>query len=609
MVQSSRVLRLLALGVLLVVAYFAQYIFDHGTLQTLYPAWMLERLPFLQPTAYWLAEDLYTLALWLLAGSAIVFGLLVPGWEEQPVPIMRAGSVPAGETAADIAAENAAGGATEVRAGGTPPWIWLVLILIVAALFVAWGWTNLPVRIDPQVARSGLQAAALLAGNAGSWLTPGATGAPQIAYFPAALAALALRSSLAGAHLVGLLAALATVAGAYLLAGELFWISPQRRGLAVLAAGFTAAAVALFHFGRLAPFLPATAAGTFAAWALLAGQRKMHLPLLAASGILAAGALWFDRSGLFFAPVLLLWWLGLRLQKPFSWRIFVVWLASYLVFASPLLIAWILNPGAFHAYLQGGPDQAVIGDWWASLRATITTLFWTPDASSVFGFPGHFVHSVVAPLFILGIGALLLNLDRLIGWCLLTWLGCTLLLAGALSPVAPYWPLLLPLLPVVGITVVFALDRMAALWTLASNEAGSTAAASLAGGLLVAVFVLAWVSYYGFVAVENDPASYTGRALATLSPAAVAVLVSSTPDAAVRLDDPVVQYAAGPRVNQALAVGPDALPATLPPASQVIVQGSDRAALAAARARYPAATLTVVRDLQANPRLFVLHMP
>ena len=81
---------------------------------------------------------------------------------------------------------------------------------------------------------------------------------------------------------------------------------------------------------------------------------------------------------------------------------------------------------------------------------------------------------------------------------------------------------------------------------------------------------------------------------ATLGEPAVAVLVSSTPDAAVRLDDPVVQYAAGPRVNQALAVGPDALPATLPPASQVIVQGGDRAALAAARARYPAATLTIV---------------
>ncbi|MFN8466794.1 MAG: hypothetical protein U0X20_14660 [Caldilineaceae bacterium] len=612
MVRSSRVLRLFALAVVLAVAYFAQYIFDHGTLQTLYPGWMLERLPFLQRTTYWLAEDLYTLALWLLAGSAIVFGLLVPGWEVQPIPAGAAGGSD-GTAASGSTSRGDAAGAMVPPAGETPAWIWLVLILVVAAIFLGWGWTSLPVRIDPQVARSGLQAQALLSGptavNPAAWLAPGATGAPQIAYFPATLAALALRSNLAGAHLVGLLAALALIAAAYLLAGELFWISPQRRGLAVLAAGFTAAAVALLHFGRLAPFLPATAAGTFAAWALLAGHRKQHLPLLAASGILAAGALWFDRSGLIFAPVLLLWWLGLRLQKPFSWRLFAVWLASYLVFTAPLLIAWILNPGAFHAYLQGGPDQGVVGDVWANLRATVTTLFWTPDSSSIFGYPGHFVHSVVAPLFILGLGGLLLNLDRLIGWCLLTLLGCTLLLAGTLSPAAPYWPLLLPLLPVVGITVVFALNRMAALWTLASNEAGSTAAASLAGGLLIAVVVLAWVSYYGFVSVENDGASYTGRALATLPPSAVAVLVSSTPEAAVRLDDPVLQYVAGSRVNQALAVGPDALPATLPPESQVIIQGSDPVALAAARARYPAATLTVERDLQANPRLFVLHLP
>jgi hypothetical protein len=259
--------------------------------------------------------------------------------------------------------------------------------------------------------------------------------------------------------------------------------------------------------------------------------------------------------------------------------------------------------------LQGGPDQGVLGDWWINLRAAATTLFWTPDASSAFGYGGHLVHSVVAPLFILGTGALLLNLDRLIGWCLLTWLGCTLLLASALSPVAPYWPLLLPLLPVAGITIVFALDRMAALWAQASHEAGSTAAASLAAGLLIAVIVLSWISYYEFASIEGDLASYTGRALSTLSPSAVAVLVSSTTDTAVRLDDPVLQFVAGSRVNQALSVGVDALPATLPPSSRVIIQGSDTAALSAARARYPRATLAVERDLQANPRLFVLQLP
>ncbi len=610
MVQTSRVLRLLALAAVLVCAYFAQYIFDHGTLQALYPAWALERFPFLLRTTFWLAEDLYTLGLWLMAGCAVVFGLLVPGWEEQPVTTWQT-TPTAQDQAANGASAAVADGAN--ASSGTPPWIWLGLILVVTSLLVGWGWTSLPVRIDPQIARSGLQAQALLAGTGSGWLAPGATGAPQISYFPSALAALVLGNSLSGSHLVGLLAALATVIATYLLAGELFWISPQRRGLALLAAGFTASAVALFHFGRLAPYLPATAVGALAAWALLAGQRKTNLPLIAASGGLAACALWLDRSGLLFAPLLLLWWLGLRLQKPFSWRLLALWLAGYLVFAAPLLLTWLLNPSALHAYLRGGADQGVLGDWWLNLRSTAATLFWTPDASSVFGYSriggGHFVQSVVAPLFVLGIGALLLNLDRLIGWCLLTWLGCALLLSSALSPVAPYWPLLLPLLPVVGITIVFALDRMAALWAQASHEAGSTAAASLAGGLLIAVVVLSWIGYYEFVAVDGDPASYTGRALAALSPHAVAVLVSSTPAAALRLDDPVLQFVAGARVNQALAVGVDALPATLPPASQVIVQGGDATALSAARARYPNARLAVERDLQSNPRLFVLQLP
>jgi hypothetical protein len=591
MVQTSRVLRLPALVVVLVVAYFAQYIFDHGSLQSLYPAWMLERFPFLQRTTYWLAEDLYTLGLWLMAGCALLFGILVPRWEEQPAATKRADGEPL------------------EKAGGTLPWVWLGLILVATALLIGWGWTSLPVRIDPQVARSGLQAKALLAGTGSGWLAPGATGAPQITYFPAGLAALVLGNALAGAHLAGLLAGLATVIATYLLADELFWLSPQRHSLAILGAGFTAAAVALFHFGRLAHYLPATAAGVLAAWAFLAGQRKANLLLMAASGALAACALWLDRSGLLFAPLLLLWWLGLRLQTAVSWRPLALWLAGYLLFVAPLLIAWMASPAAWQAYLQGGPDQGVLGDWWTNLRAAAATLFWMPDASSAFGYSSHFVHSVVAPLFVLGMGALLLNLDRLIGWCLVTWLGCALLLSSALGPVAPYWPLLLPVLPVAGITIVFALDRMAALWAQASHESSSTAAASLAGGLLIAVAVLSWISYYEFAAAGGDPASYTGRALAMLSPKAVAVLVSSTPGDAVRLDDPVLQFVAGSRVNQALAVGIDALPATLPPASQIIIQGGDTTALSAARARYPSATVEVERDLQSNPRLFVLQLP
>ena len=63
MVHTLCVLCLLALVVVLVFENFAQYIFDHGSLQALYPAWRSERFPFLLRTTFWLAEDLYTLGL------------------------------------------------------------------------------------------------------------------------------------------------------------------------------------------------------------------------------------------------------------------------------------------------------------------------------------------------------------------------------------------------------------------------------------------------------------------------------------------------------------------------------------------------------------------
>jgi hypothetical protein len=223
----------------------------------------------------------------------------------------------------------------------------------------------------------------------------------------------------------------------------------------------------------------------------------------------------------------------------------------------------------------------------------------------------------VAPLFALSLGSLLLNLDRALGWRLLTWWGVAVLFSSATNRAAPYWPALLPLLPMVGASIAFALDRIAALWEDSSQArnsprgadgAGSgSATASLAVGLLVAAAAITAVTYYQFAASGGDPPSYTGRALAALPADGFAVLAASTPEFAVRLDDPVVQYAAGERARQALAVLVDALPPSLPPGSVVLVQGADRAALAAVQARYPGAAVEVVRDLNANPRLFVVR--
>lgn len=606
-----RALRLSALAVVLLLAYFAQYIFDQGTLAGLYQPWMLARFPFLIRTTLWLPQDLYTLALWLMGGSALVFGLLVPAWPA------------AARTGADSA---------QVRTSARPSRS--LLLLLPVAILLSWGWTGLPVRIDAATARFGLQAQALLRGGA-DWLLPGVTGAPQMAGLPLGLLTLLLGSAPAATHLLGLCAALVTVAATALLASELFVVSPQRRALGLLAAGFTLCSLAMLHFGRLAAWLPATAAGTAAAFLLLAGHRRQNRVLLTGSGLLVALACTLDRSGLIFLLFLLLWWPSLRFDEGRRGRLHLfTWSAALLVGLIPLLLAWLLHPQSFDLYLHGGAytggAATGAGDWWGNLLTTAATFFWSADAGPVFGLDGHFVASLVAPLFVLACGGLLMSMDRPLGWRMLSALAITLVFSSVTNDAAPDWRTLLPILPLVGVAVVFALERSAAFWDELSVEpgaadgaaapaaavdsalqplAGGSSTAVLALGLLLAAAAATAADYYQAAARSGDPPSFTGRALATLEADAVAVLAASTPAYVVRLDDPIVQYAAGARANQALAVTTAALPASLPAGALVIIQGADQAALAAARTQYPQATLEVVRDLHANPQLVLLRIP
>lgn len=592
-----RVLRLLTLAAVLAIAYFAQVLFDRASLAGFYPPQLLDFLPFLTPTTTWLSNDLHTLGLWLLAVAAIGFGLLAPTWVE------------------DATAGAGAGRADRPRRS----WIWLAVILAAAALMLAWAGTALPVRVDSRVARMGLQAQALWRTGGFSLFTLDSSGAPGVAYLPAGLTMWAAGDALAGAQALGLIAALATVGGTWLVGSELF----RRRGssgqgMAILAAGLTLACVALLHFGRLAPFLPATAVGTFAGWALLIGVRTGRRTVLVIGGLLAGLAPLLGRSGIVFVPILLLWWIGLWLHpraaapgvRRAGWTDFLLWLGALGVIAAPVAVAWLGAPHLFAAYWQGeiAGDTTII-DLWANLRHTLFTFFWTPDASTVFGGGGHFVGSIVAPLFVLGTAALVLAIDRLVGWCLLTWIGVTILFSSLANLAAPDWPTLLPLIPAVGLTICFALDRIGQQWVDTTDANNDLAAVSLGSGLLVAVAFFTWISFFPFASLTGDPASYTGRALRSLAPDTVAVLAASNAENAVRLDDPIVQYVAGPRAGQALALAATALPASLPPGSVVIVQPQDSQAQSAVRARYPQSQLDVTRDLRSNPRLFVYRIP
>lgn len=587
-----RLLRLLALAAVLLVAYFAQYLFDHGSLSAFYPTWVLARLPFLQGTTIWLADDLHTLGLWLYVLAAILFGLLIP-----PLPPLTEAGDPA---------------------PARRHWIGLGVVLLATAGLLVWGGQALPARIDSQAARAGLDAQALLAGSANFWGIS-ATGAPQIAYLPAAIATQVLGNALVGSQMAATIAGLLMVLATWLVGNELFAELKQGRGMAVVAAGVAATAVAFLYFGRQTPYLFATAVGTLGAWAFLRGERTHHRLTLLVAGVLAGLALTLDRSGLIFAPLCALWWLGLwvvgrrrpddreRLNAPGM----LVWLGGLALGALPALISWALTPAAFTAYLHGAwpvVSAPVLVDWWANLRHSVLAFFVLPDSSQAFGYEGPLIINILAPLFVVSIGALVLNLDRLVGWGLLTWIALVVLFSSLANQTTPDWRTLLPALPAAGLAICFALDRILALWSADEGVQSGSVGVSLAVGVLVAAGFFAWVGFYQVAQLNGDAASYTGRALRSLPEGATAVLVSQDPTQSVRLDDPVVQFAAGRHTRQALALRPEAVPTNLPAGSMLIVQPGDGPALDAARAKYPQAVEEVTRDLHGNPRLYVVRV-
>ena len=208
----------------------------------------------------------------------------------------------------------------------------------------------------------GLDAQVLWSGSGFGFFTLTSNGAPALAYLPAGLAMRIVGDALAGAQVVGFVAALATMAGTWLVGTELFRrAGSSGQGMAGLAAGLTLACAALLHFGRLAPFLPATAVGSLAAWALLYGVRSGRRPVLVLGGMLAGLAPMLDRSGLVFLPILLLWWVGLWLRRRgagrgrrrMRWREVALWAGGVIVVFAPAAGAWLGAPDLFAIYWQG----------------------------------------------------------------------------------------------------------------------------------------------------------------------------------------------------------------------------------------------------------------
>jgi hypothetical protein len=680
------------------LVYFAQYIFDHSTLVAFFPDWLLALVPPLQRMARWLPEDLLTFAEWLTIIGIFGFGLIAPLWNGESNRLFRRtrpdGSAPArralvpvrwgllavalglagycalragaGEDSARLwavwAAAIAAYLAACAAAGWGEPgvtmaerytqvvrpwssWPYLLALLAALALLYAYALPQLPVRVDGVTAAAGLQAEAWLQGVPAGAEKTGPTSTP--ARWPVRLTTWLAQDGLLGARAAGVLAALATVAGVWLVATELFRRTPRYgeygevleddgRWLAFLAALVAGSGMGMYHFARAPLFLDGVALGAWSLWALMRGLRTDRPWLLGVSAVLVGWSWFYGAVGLSVTLTALAWWAGVwllarpwltgmmvapatgapvQVQRGAGWRGAAYWVAGVAISATPWLGAWATQPAALLRQLTwpgaaGTVERATLGGMADALRLAVLGLNHYPDQSGLAPYAEHLLPSLLAPLVALALGALLLNMDSLVGWGVLSWLVAGLAGAALTAPSQPSWPALLPVLPAVSLAVAFVLDRLRVLLMETLGTWSLQATVYLAVGVVAAAALLSWVRFYQVGNLEVDLASAVGRAAREQGSAEHLVLVNGQASLGALAEEPVVRLLAGAsHANEMLVVQAGEWPNDLPTPARLLVAPADRGLIPILQVRYPGGAWRVGRNLHANPLLYVYDLP
>ncbi|MCB9138505.1 MAG: hypothetical protein H6642_09175 [Caldilineaceae bacterium] len=668
-----RFLRFLALAAALAAAYFAQYIFDHGSLADFFPDRLLRTIPALAQYTLWLPDDLLMLALALGLVAALGFGLLIPPWrgalDVRRMPLRR--PIQPSQwvlLACGLGVALAAGVGVTLWITGRESlplmviWaiglllfvagLWhatrntpsdydaaptqriftpgLIAVLLAAGLLFIWQLADLPRAIDQGLAAFSVEA--LRGSQDARFFLPGGQGLPRAAYLASSVFMQVGRNILVETRLPGPPAGLAVMLFTWLTARILFQRVPKHDeridgeagySVAGLPAGLLAAMTgfllltipAMLHFARLPFYLEPVAWGMAELWLWLYAAKKSDLFTAGLSGMAAGMAMTLSPTGMTFVIIGLLWWVGTVLFDSIwagrNTRLqgFLFWLGGWWLFFAPLAGTWLNAPSRWTSYvrapalLDGAPFLPDATLFTLNFRRTLFAFNQTADLSTVFGYPDSLLPSLLAPLLLLAVGALLLNIDTWLGWMLSMWLITGVLMAAWLGTQAPFAPVMLPLLPAVAVSIVFALDRVRAALTASVGTWIEQAALLLISGLLLWASVHNWSYYYNFAAREGDVAGEMARIVHDSDGVSAVVLVNDPAAPPLDWRDAPLLLAQTdlPRAVVRGVVTPPDWPAAPAPGTRFLFPPAARHLIVEATTRYPNSVVSLRRDIRGNP--------
>lgn len=516
----------------------------------------------------------------------------------------------------------------------TAAWPLILFTLLLGLILYSWKLTESPANVDEQTAQLGLRALALTTDETPKLFhaQTAVSGIDEAVFDEASVFGVALVSTtllywvtqdlLLSTRLIGLLAALSCAVATWFVGIEIFArrtkpvdasvpIEDNGQSPALMAVWLVLFNLAILYFSRRPIVLEATAWGTMGCWALLRGFRTHDRLVLGLSGVLVGFSYLLHGGAIIFVCTTLLWWVGFAAmqlgvlphlaptaaRKRLHFGDWLIWVLGAIAVLSPVAVA------------RSQELLAWLGQLPPSTESALTTLL-ANVAPPVDLYPGTLFHVILLPFVPLALGALLFNLDRRQGWVLTTWLGSAFLMAVTIQQQNLRWELLVFMVPVVALTLAFTLDRMRVSLIGVGGRWTQQFVGFLLLGLLLWIGSDNLISYQTFALRQVDRVSAIGYTLRSL-PAEQPILVylpnesmAAFPLTAENAQtNPALQFLTNNRINHpnSSIKFVDSIPDAVATGTVIVLLPEEHATFDDLQARYPAGTVTVQRDIQANP--------